>query len=88
MEVYNDGSKTHASQMKVPPWYAVLDCVLPTKSLCGEKPIAQMAQTCAREGKRVGYERDSEAIDERYHFLRNRKSVCQFIHETSCAWVD
>ena len=27
-----------------------------------------MAQTCAREGKRVGNERDTEAIDESYHF--------------------
>ena len=27
-----------------------------------------MAQTCAREGKRVGDERDTEAIDESYHF--------------------
>ena len=34
------------------------------KSLCGAKPDALMAQTCAREGKRVGDERDTEA----YHF--------------------
>ena len=27
-----------------------------------------MAQTCAREGKRVGDERDTDAIDESYHF--------------------
>ena len=27
-----------------------------------------MAQTCEREGKRVGDERDTEAIDESYHF--------------------
>ena len=27
-----------------------------------------MAQTCAREGKRVGDERDTEATDESYHF--------------------
>ena len=27
-----------------------------------------MAQTCAREGERVGDERDTEAIDESYHF--------------------
>ena len=67
MEVYNDGSKTHASHMKVPPGCAVLDCGA-AKSLCGAKPIAQMAQTCAREGKRVGDERDTEAIDESYHF--------------------
>ena len=26
VEVYNDGSNTHASRMKVPPGYAVLDC--------------------------------------------------------------
>ena len=44
-----------------------MDCGA-TKSLCGAKPIAQMAQTCAREGKRVGDERDTEAIDESYHF--------------------
>ena len=67
VEVYNDGSKTHASHMKVPPGYAVLDCGA-AKSLCGAKPIAQVAQTCAREGKRVGDERDTEAIDESYHF--------------------
>ena len=67
MKVYYDGSKTHASHMKVPPGYAVLDCGA-AKSLCGAKPIAQMAQTCAREGKRFGDERDTEAIDESYHF--------------------
>ena len=27
-----------------------------------------MAKTCAREGRRVGDERDTEAIDESYHF--------------------
>ena len=52
--------------MKVPPGYAVLDCGA-AKSLCGAKPVALMAQTCAREGKRVGDElvgmRDTEAID-------------------------
>ena len=31
------------------------------KSLCGAKLVAQMAQTCAREGTRVGDERDTEA---------------------------
>ena len=67
VDVYNDGSKTHASHMKVPPGYAVLDCGA-AKSLCGAKPIAQMAQTCAREGQRVGDERDTEAIGESYHF--------------------
>ena len=29
-----------------------------------------MAQTCAREGKRVGDERDTEAIDESYPFMK------------------
>ena len=65
VEVYNDGSKTQTSHMKVPPGYAVLDCG-PAKSLCGAKPVALMAQTCAREGKRDGDERDTEAIDESY----------------------
>ena len=37
--------------MKVPPGYAVLDCGA-AKSLRGAKPVAQMTQTCAREGKR------------------------------------
>ena len=55
--------------MKVPPGYAVLDCGA-AKSLCGAKLVAQMAQTCAREGKRVGDKRDTEAIDESYHFRR------------------
>ena len=88
MEVYNDGSKTQTSHMKVPPGYAVLDCGA-AKSLCGAKPIVLMAQTCAREGKRVGDKRDTEAIDESYlSFPRNRKSDCQFIHETSSCWVD
>ena len=53
VEVYNDGSKKQTLHMKVPPGYAVLDCGA-AKSLCGAKPVAQMAQTCAREGKRVG----------------------------------
>ena len=53
--------------MKVPLGYAVLDCGA-AKSLCGTKLVALMAQTCAREGKRVGDERDTEAIDESYHF--------------------
>ena len=67
VEVYNDGSKTQTSHMKVPPGYAVLDCGA-AKSLCGAKPVAVMAQTCAREGERVGDERDTEAINERNHF--------------------
>ena len=67
VEVYNDGSKTQTSHMKVPPGYAVLDCGA-AKSLCGANLVALMAQTCAREGKRVGDERDTEAIDESYHF--------------------
>ena len=67
VQVYNDGSKTHTSHMKVLPGYAVLDCGA-AKSLCGAKPGARMAQTCAREGKRVGDERDTEAIDESHHF--------------------
>ena len=53
--------------MKVPPGYAVLDCGA-AKSLCGAKLVALMAQTCARGGKRVGNERDTEAIDESCHF--------------------
>ena len=67
VEVYNDGSKTQTSHMKVPPGYAVLDFGA-AKSLCAAKPVALMAQTCAREGKRVADERDTEAIDESYHF--------------------
>ena len=67
VEVYNDGSKTQTSHMKVPPGYAVLDCGA-AKSLCGAKPVALTAQTCAREGKRVGDERDAEALDKSYHF--------------------
>ena len=63
VEVYNDGSKNQTSHMKVPPGYAVLDCGA-AKSLCGAKPVAQMAQTCAQEGKRVGDKRDTEVIDE------------------------
>ena len=53
--------------MRVPPGHAVLDSGA-AKSLCGAKPVAQMAQTCARECKRVGVERDTEAIGESYHF--------------------
>ena len=60
-------STTHTSHVKVPLGCAVLDCG-DAKSLCGARPVAQMAQTCAREGKRVGDERDTEAIDESYHF--------------------
>ena len=67
VEVYDDSSKTQSSHMKVPPGYAVLDCGA-AKSLCGAKLVAQMAQTRTREGKRVGDERDTEAIDESYHF--------------------
>ena len=67
VEVYNDGSKTQTSHMIFPPGYAVLDCSA-AKSLCGAKLVALMTQTCAREGKRVGDERDTEAIDESYHF--------------------
>ena len=67
VEVYNDGSKNQTSHMKVPPGYAVLDCGA-AKSLCGAKLVAQMAQTCAREGKRVGDKRDTKAIDDSYHF--------------------
>ena len=67
VEVYNDGSKNQTSHMKVLPGYAVLDCGA-AKSLCGAKPVAQMTQTCARKGKRVGDQRDTEAIDESYHF--------------------
>ena len=67
MKVYNDCSKNQTSHMKVLPGHAVLDCGA-AKSLCGAKPVAWMAQTCAREGKRVGYERDTEAIDESYRF--------------------
>ena len=67
VEVYNDGSKNQTSHMKVLPGCAVLDCGA-AKSLCGAKLVAQMAQTCAREGKRVGDKRDTEAIDESYHF--------------------
>ena len=69
VEVYNDGSKTQTSYVKVPSGYAVLDCGA-AKSLCGAKPVALMTHTCAREGKRVGDKRDTEAIGERYHFRR------------------
>ena len=67
VEVYNDGSKTQTSHMKVPPGCAVLDCGA-AKCLCRAKPVAQMAQTCAREGKRLGDERHAEALDESYNF--------------------
>ena len=67
VEVYNNGSKNQTSHLKVPPGYEVLDCGA-AKSLCGAKLVAQMAQTCAREGKRGGDKRDTEAIDESYHF--------------------
>ena len=67
VEVYNDCSKNQTSHVKVPLGYAVLDCGA-AKSLCGAKLVAQMAQTCARERKRAGDERDIEAIDESYHF--------------------
>ena len=65
--------------MKVPPRYAVLDCGA-AKSLCGAKLVAQMAQTCIREGKRVGDERDTEVVDENFHFrgIRNQ-SVSSFM---------
>ena len=56
VEVYNDGSKNQTSYVKVPLGYAVLDCGA-AKRLCGAKPVAQMAQTCAREGERVGDKR-------------------------------
>ena len=67
VEVYHEGSKTQTSHMKVPFGYAVLDCGA-AKSLFGATLVAQMAQTCAREGKRVGDKRDIEAIDDSYHF--------------------
>ena len=73
--------------MKVLPGYAVLDCGA-AKSLCGAKFVAQMAQACAREGKRVEDKRDAVANLCELSFLRNRKSDCQFILETSCSWVD
>ena len=76
VEVYNDGSKTQTSLLKVPLGYAVLDCGA-AKSLCGAKPVALTAQTCAREGERVGDKRDTEAIDESCHF-----------RGISCSWVD
>ena len=38
--------KNQTSHMKVFPGYAVLDCGA-AKSLCGGKPVVQMAQTCA-----------------------------------------
>ena len=67
VEVYNDGSTTQTSHMKVPLGCAVLDCGA-AKSLCGAKLVALMAQTRARGGKRVEDERDTEAIDDSYHF--------------------
>ena len=39
-----------------------------SKCPCGVKPVALMAQTCARKCKGVGDECDTEAIDESYHF--------------------
>ena len=49
VEVYNDGSKTQTSHMKVPPGYAVLDCVA-AKSLCGAKPVRSGGtDMCTRE---------------------------------------
>ena len=67
MDVYNDGSKTQTSHMKVHFGFAVLDCGV-AKSVCGAKLVALMAQPCARDGKQVGDERDTEAVDESYHF--------------------
>ena len=61
--------------------------VLP-ESLCGAKPVALMAQTCAREGKRVGDERDAEAIDESYHFRGIGYQIVSSFYETACSWVD
>ena len=58
VEVYNDGSTTQTSHMKVPLGNAVLDCGA-AKSLCGAKLVSLMAQTSAREGERVGDERDT-----------------------------
>ena len=78
VEVYNDGSKNQTSHMKVPPGYAVMDCSA-AKSLCGAKPVAQMAQTCAREGKRVGDKRDTKAIDESYHFRGIGNQIVVFL---------
>ena len=46
-EVYNDGSKTQTSHMKVPLGYAVLDCGA-TKSLCGAKSVTLMAHVHER----------------------------------------
>ena len=62
-----DGWKNQTSQMKVLLGYAVLDCGA-AKSLCGAKLVAQMAQACAREGKRVEDKRDAVAIFASYHF--------------------
>ena len=45
VEVYNDGSKTQTSHMKVPPGYTVLDCGA-AKSLCG-------AKACRSDGERI-----------------------------------
>ena len=87
VEVYNDGSKTQTSHMKVTPGYPILDCGA-AKSLCGAKPVAQMAQTCAREGKRVGDKRDTEAIDESYHFRGIENQNVSSFMKTSCSWVD
>ena len=67
VEVDNDGSKTQKVTHEGSSWICSLDCGA-AKNLCGAKPVALMAQTCARERKRVGEERDAEAIDESYHF--------------------
>ena len=64
--MYSTGSKPQTSHVKVRRGYAVVDCGA-CKSLCGAKLVALMAQTCAREGKGVGDDRDTEAIDETYH---------------------
>ena len=53
--------------MKVPPGYAVFGFVVLPR-VCVDKTDCSDAQTCAREGKRVGDERNTEAIDESYHF--------------------
>ena len=50
--------------------------------------IARMAQTCAREGKRVRDNRDTEAIDENYHVRGIGNQIVHSIHETWCSCVD
>ena len=60
--------------MKVPPGFAVLDCGA-AKNLCGAKSVALVEQTCVRES-----ERDTEAIDESYHFRGiGNQIVCSFM---------